>query len=187
VNSLEKHTKPIVIDSSQSSLYKWNRTYGGLQRKYFTEEVVYRREQQIQDFIRLNDFQKVKFYTETDILKSVIQERGVDSNQDLTVIANQSFSRYPCQEIIRQISYHLSQCSNLYLCLVRWYINIDNSYCDPLLDDNFVYAIAQWLRKELPHAQVIDLSLNQQEDGTFFTWVVPDQHFFIQLKHEKNN
>ena len=186
MNSLNDPVKPIVITPNRF-LYRWNRTYGGLQRKYFTENIVYRREKQIEDFIKLNEFQKVKFYVETDILKSVIKERGVDAGQDLTVIATQQFSRYPCPEILRQIRLHLDQSPRLYLCLIRWYINIDNSYHDPSLDDNFVFAITQWLRRGLPEATVLDLGLDRQENGHFFSCVIPDRHFYIELKHAKDN
>jgi hypothetical protein len=186
MNTLETPVKPIVITPNRF-LYRWNRTYGGLQRKYFTEQVVYRREKQIEDFIKLNEFQRVKFYVETDILGSVIKERGVNNAQDLTVVATQQFSRYPCAEILRQIKLHLAECPRLYLCLTRWYINIDNSYQDLSLSDNFVFAITQWLRQGLPEASVLDLGLDRQENGNFFTWVVPDRHFYIELKDAKNN
>lgn len=186
MNNLNNPLKPITIDPVRF-LYKWHRTYGGLQKKYFKENITYRREKQVEDFIRLNNFNKVKFQVETDILTSIIKERGVKNNQDLTVIANQSFSRYPCPEILRQIKLELEQCPNLYLCLIRWYINIDNSYFDPTLSDNFVYAITQWLRRGIPEAHVIDLGLDRQEDGNYFSWVIPDRHFFIQIKNAKNN
>jgi hypothetical protein len=172
--------KPVQIEPSRF-LYRWQKIYGGLQKKYFEEQVIYRREQQIKDFIVLNDFRNVKFYVETDILKSIIAERGVENNQDLTVIACQSFSRYPCVEIIAQIKKRLEQCPRLYLCLTRWYVNIDNSYHDTSLDSNFVIAISQWLRQSLPNAKVLDLGLNNQENGEFFSWVVPDRHYYIEL------
>lgn len=186
MNHFNSPTKPVTVTPNRF-LYKWNRTYGGLQRKYFTEHVIYRREKQIEDFIKLNEFQRVKFYTETDILKDITHERGVNENQDLTVIATQQFSRYPCHEILNQIQQQLMACPKLYLCLTRWYVNIDNSYHDQSLDDNFVVAITQWLRRGLPNATVIDLGLDSQENGTFFSWVIPDRHFFIELKNAKNN
>lgn len=186
MNNLHNPKHPILVEPTRF-LYKWNRTYGGLQRKYFEEKIVYRREKQIEDFIRLNEFTKVKFYIETDILAGVKQERGVTVGQDLTVIANQSFSRYPCPEIIKQIRLELEQCPRIYLCLIRWYINIDNSYKDESLSDNFVYAITQWLRKELPEVNVLDLGLDRQENGNFFSWVIPDRHFYLELKNAKNN
>ena len=186
MKNLHSPQKPITVESPRF-LYRWNRTYGGLQRKYFEENIVYRREKQIEDFIKLNNFERVKFYTETDILGSVKAQRGVDHDQELTVIANQSFSRYPCHEIIRQIKIHLNHCPRLYLCLVRWYINIDNSYHDIGLGDDYVYAITQWLRQSLPDAQILDLGINAQENGEFFSWVIPDRHFYIELKNAKDN
>lgn len=186
MNHLQSPVHPITVEPTKF-LYKWNRTYGGLQKKYFEEPVVYRREKQIEDFIKFNEFTKVKFYVETDILKDVRRTHGVDSGQNLTVIATQRFSRYPCNEILRQIRLELSECSKIYLCLTRWYLNIDNSYKDESLSDNFLCAISQWLRRGLPEANVLDLNLDQQENGNFFTWVIPDRHFYLELKDEKNN
>jgi hypothetical protein len=176
-------TKKIIVDPTRF-LYKWNRSYGSYQKKYFTEPVIFRREKAIEDFIRLNEFKKVKFEIETDILHSVRKEFEVETGQDLTVIASQKFSRYPCPIIIDKINKLLDQCPNLYLCLTRWYINIDNSYTDQTLSDNFLLAITQWLKRSLSNAQVIDLSLDQQENGTSFTWVIPDRHYYIQRRND---
>jgi hypothetical protein len=170
--------KPIVIDPARF-LYKWNRSYGSLQKKYFIEPVIYRREMAIESFIKLNGFDRVKFETETDILNDIRHKVGADQDFDLIVIATQKFSRLPCPEIIQQIKNYLESCANLYICLTRWYINIDDSYHDDTLDDNYVLAITQWLKKNLPDYRVIDLNLDRQEDGTFFTWVIPDRHYFI--------
>jgi hypothetical protein len=82
--------------------------------------------------------------------------------------------------MLEQIIKQLDKCSNLYLCLNRHYINIDNSYQDPTLDSNFTIAITQWLKKNLPEADVIDLSLDFVDYGRSFTWAVPDRHFFIR-------
>jgi hypothetical protein len=186
MHNLHSPEHPILVEPTRF-LYKWNKTYGSLQRKYFNEDVIYRREKQIEDFIKLNEFNKVKFYTETDILNDIKKERSVESGQDLTVIANQGFSRYPCLEIINQIRLELNQCPRIYLCLTRWYVNIDNSYKDDTLSDDFVCAISQWLRRSLPEVSVLDLGLIRQENGNFFTWVVPDRHFYLELKNAKNN
>ena len=167
-------SKHLVVDPTRF-LYKWNRSYGAYQKKYFKEPVIFRREKAIEDFIKLNEFKKVKFDLETDILHDAKKEFGVSSKQELTVIASQKFSRYPCPTIIDKINQSLDECPRLYLCLTRWYVNIDNSYIDPTLDDNFLLAITQWLKRSLSDAHVIDLGLDQQEDGRFFTWVIPDR------------
>lgn len=176
-------SKEIVLDPSKF-LYKWHRSYGSYQRKYFTEPVIYRREKAIADFIKLNEYRYVKFDTETDILHDIKKTTEVKSGQQLTVIASQQFSRYPCPVIIDKIKQQLEECPNLYLCLVRWYINIDNSYHDTTLDDNFVLSITQWLKKSLDNVDVIDLNLDIQEDGRYFTWVIPDRHFLIRKLHD---
>lgn len=173
--------KPFTIDPTRF-LYKWNRTYGAFQKKYFIESVVYRRELAIESFIKLNGFHRVKFETETDILHNIKRTTEVSDAHELMVVANQKISRLPCPAIIQQIKMYLDACPNLYLCLTRWYINIDNSYHDPDLDDDFLIAITQWLKKNLPDYHVLDLNLHLQEDGTFFSWVIPDRHYFICKK-----
>ena len=100
----------------------------------------------------------------------------------MLVITDQKFSRYPCSEIINRIKKYLQKYSGIYLCLNRCYINIDNSFSDSSLDDDYALAIAQWLRKSLNEFNVIDLSLAIVEEGQSFTWVIPDRHFYI--KHE---
>jgi hypothetical protein len=175
--------KPIIIDPTRA-LYKWNRSYGGFQRKYFTESVVYRREKAIESFIILNEFDRVKFLTETDILQDIKNKRGMEFDHDLLVVATQQFSRLPCPIIIEKIKEYLDSCPALYVCLTRWYINIDNSFHDHSLSDNFLLAITQWLKKSLPNYDIVDLNLDRQEDGGFFTWVIPDRHYYIRKTHD---
>lgn len=181
--NLQNPLKPIIVDTTQF-LYKWNRSYGGFQKKYFVESIGYRRESAIESFVVLNGFTRIKFITETDILKNIKKTHGVENNYELLVIATQQFSRLPCTAIIEQIKKHLEVCPALYLCLTRWYLNIDNTYCDQTLDNNFLLAITQWLKKSLPNYDVVDLNLNRQEDGTFFTWVIPDRHYYIRRVHD---
>jgi hypothetical protein len=163
-------------------LYKWSKIFNRLQRNFFGNDIKLRREKQIEDFITLNGFKKVKFKTDTDVFldfKSVTWCEH-SSQADITVITDQKFSRYPCPVIIDKIQEQLDKCSNLYLCLNRHYINIDNSYHDTSLDSNFNVAIVQWLKKNLSNADVIDLSLDYVDYGQHFTWAIPDRHFFIR-------
>jgi hypothetical protein len=164
-----------------SSLYKWHKNYGNLQKRYFKEDYQIRREKQIEDFIELNDFGKIKIEKDNYILES-LKERSVDrlNDADLCVITDQTFSRYPCPEIIKNIEHRLEICSAMYLCLNRYYINIDNSFHDKSLSDNPNLAITQWLKKSLPELRIIDLSLDYDDDGAWFTWVIPDRHYFIE-------
>ena len=96
--------KPIVdniVVQESKNLYKWAKTFNRLQRNFFTEEPKLRREKQIEDFILLNEFKKIKFVRDTDVLDSV-QNLAVLSSveSDLVVITDQKFSRYPCPIII---------------------------------------------------------------------------------------
>jgi len=164
-----------------TSLYRWHRHYGNLQKRYFKQDYQIRREKQIEDFIRLNGYESIKLEKDNYIL-GALKEKSVDRLQDadLCVITDQRFSRYPCPEIIKNIEHRLDICPAIYLCLNRYYINIDNSYHDQSLDDNPNLAITQWLKKSLPGHRIIDMSLDYNDDGTWFTWVIPDRHYFIE-------
>jgi hypothetical protein len=177
--------KQIIVQPSRS-LYKWSRIFNRLQRNFFVDPVELRRERQIRDFVTLNGYQRVRFKTDTDVFGGLPRvEYSADA--DLVVITDQKFSRYPCPVIIEKIQWHLEQCPALYLCLNRHYINIDNSYHDTVLADEFTVAITQWLKKSLPNADIIDLSLNYLDTGQQFTWAVPDRHYFIRKLHDQTD
>jgi hypothetical protein len=173
-----KTDKNIVVNESHN-LYKWASIFHRLQRNFFEEPVELRREKQIKDFIYLNGFNKVRIIKDTDVLGNVptVEHSG---QADLVVITDQKFSRFPCAALIERIEYYLGQCPRLYLCLNRHYINIDNSYTDTTLDDNFNLAITQWLKQQLPNARVTDLSLDYLDIGQSFTWAIPDRHYYIE-------
>lgn len=185
--NLNNTQKEIVVKPTQA-LYKWARIFNRLQRQFFVEDVKLRREKQIEDFIVLNGFQRVRLKIDTDLFRNLDQVEFVahSDDADIVVITDQKFSRYPCQVMIKKIQEQLSKCPRLYLCLNRHYINIDNSYHDLSLSPDFPVAIAQWLRKNLPEFSVLDLSLNYRDYGQNFTWAVPDRHFFIESRYAKN-
>lgn len=186
--NLSHPTKEIIIDPTRA-LYKWARGWHHIQKKFFVEPVKLRREKQIEDFIILNQFKKIKFKIDTDIFTefSAAERCGESSEADLVVITDQKFSRYPCPYLIEKIREQLNKCPQLYLCLNRRYINIDNSYIDTSLDQNFSVAITQWLKKSLPELDIIDMSLDVEEYGNQFTWAIPDRHYFIRKHNVKNN
>jgi hypothetical protein len=171
-----KTSKQISLAANQN-LYKWTASYGNLQRQYFQQDIQYRREKQIHDFVTLNEFQHPWLISDTYILKNLPLTDNF-SDADIIIITDQKFSRYPCLEIINRIRDYVLQCP-LYLCLNRTYINIDNTYQDQDLSENFNVAITQWLKKSMPELQILDLSLNYLESGQAFTWVIPDRHFYI--------
>jgi hypothetical protein len=166
--------KELIVDPTQG-LYKWSKIFNRLQRNFFEEEFELRRERQIHDFLLLNEFKNVHYITDTDVF---VNARRVEIEQaDIIVITDQKFSRYPCPVIIKNIQELIKHCP-IYLCLNRHYINIDNSYRDKTLNENFPIAITQWLKKSLD-ATVVDLSLNYVDYGNAFTWAIPDRHYYI--------
>lgn len=172
----------IEIVSTQN-LYKWARVFNRLQRRFFDGDTQLRRERQIEDFVRLNGFQYVHLIVDTDVLTS-LQSQQVDIDQaDIVVITDQKFSRLPCTALIAEIKRLASRVPNLYVCLNRHYINIDNTYHDQSLSENFNVAITQWLKKELDDCLVVDMSLDYLDVGKSFTWAIPDRHYYIAKKH----
>jgi len=173
--------RPLVVDPPRA-LYHWARIFNRLQRNFFAEPVQLRREKQIRDFVKLNGYTRGKFKTDTDVFVDMTDMTRCNnsSEAELVVITDQKFSRYPCPVLIQQIKNQLDRCPQLYLCLNKHYINIDNSYHDQTLDENFNVAVSQWLKKQLPGYDIVDLSLDYVDHGTAFTWVIPDRHFFIR-------
>lgn len=176
--NLSKNQKEFSVVPTQG-LYKWARVFNRLQRNFFVEETQLRRERQIEDFVRLNGFKKVHLIVDTDVLASLSTMHCSDINQaDIAIITDQKFSRLPCHAMIEHIDALMVQVPNLYLCLNRHYVNIDNTYHNSELSDNFTLAITQWLKQNLAH-QIIDLSLDYLDVGRSFTWALPDRHYYI--------
>ena len=160
------------------SLYKWAKIWGKVQKNYYQEPVYLRREKQIEDFVTLNGFSRVYVEKDTDILTK-LQSVDKPEQADLVIITDQKFSRLPCAALIECIQSLLDRCPDLFICLNRHYINIDNSYQDTDLADHFPLAITQWLKKNLVQAKVIDMSLDVLDRGDWFTWVIPDRMYYI--------
>ena len=169
----------VTIVENQN-LYRWAKIWGKVQKDYYLDSVYLRREKQIEDFITLNEFKKIYILKDTDVLKTVTEVVDNPSSADLIVITDMKFSRYPCTAMLEAVEQLLDQCPHLYLCLNRHYINIDDTYTDQTLSDNFNLAITQWLKKNLTKSKVIDLSLDYLDQGDWFTWVVPDRMYYIE-------
>lgn len=161
------------------NLYKWAKVWGKVQKNYYPQPVVLRREKQIEDFVRLNEFHCLYIEKDTDILPN-FNSVTTPNQADLIVITDQKFSRLPCTAMIERIQQLLIECPKMYLCLNRHYINIDNSFCDASLSSHFPLAITQWLKKNLVNTRVTDMSLDYIDRGDYFTWVVPDRMYYIE-------
>lgn len=164
-----------------TNLHRWHKNWPNMQKRYFKNTYQIRRERQIEDFVRLNGYEKVKIEKDNYILSS-LKDHTVErlEDADMVIITDQKFSRYPCKAIIENIKHRLDRCPAMYLCLNRYYINIDNSFHDSSLADNPNLAITQWLKKSLINHRIVDMSLDYDDDGGWFTWVIPDRHYFIE-------
>jgi len=170
--------KNIVVENGQR-VYRWHRNYKQVQLNFFTEKVGMRREKTINDFLYFNSTGPVYIIkdneTFTDVTFPVTEYIEL---ADTLLITDQRFSRLPCPEIVAQLTNYLNCDKDILVCLNRTYINIDNSYHDAALADSYPTAIHEWLTQNI-NGNVVNLSHNYFEDGTYFTWVIPDQIFWI--------
>jgi len=165
-----------VIETN--NLYKWNKNWKRIQERFWNNEYKIRRLQQIEDFVFLNNYKKV-FHDEEVFLDLDIPTTNTIDNADLILVTHQGYSRYPLDGIIEKIEYWLTY-ADLYLCLNRHYLNIDNNQTQENLDDNYLVAITQWLKNNLHTSVIVDLSRNYTDDGSYFTWVCPDRQYYIK-------
>lgn len=172
--------KKIEVVQSKS-LYKWTKNFKRIQERFYSEKIKIRRILQIEDFVKLNGYKKIFHINEVLLdleLTSTLFVENID-NADLILITDQKFSRYPCRGIIEKIKFYASK-SDLYLCLNRHYLNIDNQKIEHNLNENYLQAITQWLKLELENFIVIDMSRDYVDLGKHFTWTCPDRHYLIK-------
>jgi hypothetical protein len=163
---------------SPNTLYKWASVWGKIQKNYYVTEVYLRREKQIEDFVFLNEYKNLYIEKDTDILKKALSVSS-PNQADLVIVTDQKFSRLPCVGIIDRINQLLTQCPNLLICINRHYVNIDNTHRDQTLSSHYPLAVTQWIKKSLPDAVVVDMSLDYLDAGNWFTWVIPDRIYYI--------
>lgn len=172
------HGKTVDVVEPQS-LYKWASIWGKVQKNYYPEPVMIRREKQIADFINLNEYSRPFIIKDTDVFLDINSVDDIDQ-ADLIVITDQKYSRLPCDALVGRIRQMMDHCADMILCINRHYFNIDHSFVDTGLSDHFPLAITQWLKKQLPDFRILDLSLDYLDKGDYFTWVIPDRIYFIQ-------
>jgi len=159
-------------------LYFWHKNWNKVQQSFFDELYKLARIHKIEQFVANNQFKKVNH----------IKDNYIDFNfdcvdnmmgADLVLITDQKISRLSCEKIIKTIEVCLKKCSNLYLCLNRHYLNISGYPLNIELPNDYEEAIEIWLKKSLQGYNVKNLSERYVDDGCYFTWVIPDQHFHI--------
>lgn len=161
------------------NLYKWAKNFKRIQDRFYDKQYKLRRLQQIEDFIFLNGYTKV-FHEEEVLLDLNIPHVEDKKTADLVLVTHQGYSRYPLSGIIEKII-DWTQSADLYLCLNRHYLNINNVSLEDNVPDDYQQAITFWLKKSLGEKFVVaDLSRNYIDLGRHFTWSCPDRHYFIK-------
>jgi hypothetical protein len=158
-----------------TSNYKWAKNFKRIQDRFYND-VKLRRIQEIEDFIKLNNYKNVNHIEDVRLDMDLPHDSNFE--YDLTLVTHQGYSRYPLTGIIDQI-HEWTTSGDLYLCLNRHYLNIDNQAVTIGLDDDFQIAITQWLDQSIPNT-VLDLSRDYLDYGKHFTWSCPDRHYWIK-------
>ena len=175
-----KSKNKIIIDHS---LYKWHRHWGRLQEKFFSETHELHEKIKIENFVESNGFKQV-YHIKDNYLNFNFQTTEYIKQADLILITDQKFSRYRCKDIILKIKALMDSCPSIFLCLNRHYLNITGTEIDTSLPEDYEQAIEAWLKKNLSYS-VTNYSERFIDDGSYFTWVIPDQKFYIK-KNENN-
>tara|TARA_Y100000310_G_C20633478_1_gene789923 strand:- start:1021 stop:1548 length:528 start_codon:yes stop_codon:yes gene_type:complete len=159
--------------------YKWHKNWGKLQQNFSNENFKYKRINTIETLIKSKNFEKVFHYADNYLDLDLPLTTNLRSC-DIILVTAQKYSRLSCSNIIRQIKVWLGVCPKLYLCLNRHYLNIDNQKLNLKLPYDYQEAISVWLKSQLIHCNLQNLSERYSENGSYFTWVIPDQHFYIE-------
>lgn len=165
---------------TSQNLYKWHKNWNRLQKSFFTETYDLYEKIKIEKFIFDKGFKNV-FHIKDNYIDFNFDTVSSVDNADLVLITDQKFSRSTCKIIIENINELLNQCDNVFLCLNRHYLNITGTEVDSTLPDDYESAIQVWLEKSLD-AKIINYSERFVDDGSYFTWVIPDQKFYISKK-----
>lgn len=163
------------------NLYKWAKNFKRIQDRFYDNQYKLRRLQQIEDFICLNGYSKV-FHDEEVLLDLNIPQVDDRKLADLILVTHQGYSRYPLSGIVEKII-EWTESADLYFCLNRHYLNINNVLLEYKLPDDYQQAITFWLKESLGNKfLIVDLSRNYIDFGQHFTWSCPDRHYFISRK-----
>jgi len=179
VEVLTKKNKVI----EQQSLYKWHKTWDRLQRSLFVEQYELYEKIKIENFVKEHKFKKI-FHIKDNYINFNFDTVLDVNDADLILVTDQVFSRSTCSKIIQNINDLLEKCPSVFVCLNRHYLNITGTETDESLPDDYEQAIHAWLEKSLG-VSVENYSEKFIDDGKYFTWVIPDQKFYIR-KNEDN-
>tara|TARA_R110000803_G_scaffold56112_1_gene113287 strand:+ start:165 stop:707 length:543 start_codon:yes stop_codon:yes gene_type:complete len=170
----------IIIDKN---LYKWHKIWGRMQKSFFSDPHELHEKVKIEQFIKEKSFKKV-FHIKDNYINFNFDTVQSINEADLVLITDQKFSRSTCKQIIINLKSLLKHCPNIFLCLNRHYLNITGMEIDDSLSNDYELAIHEWLGKSLK-LPVINYSEKFIDDGCYYTWVIPDQKFYIKNENYK--
>jgi len=154
------------------------------QFRYFKEDCKLGREKHIEDYI-LNNATFVHFYRDNPVFEQFLIDHPEIKNvaidqAELLVITHQGFSRLDTNVIVDNLQELLTQVPKIYLCLNKHYLNYnDAGFFNRDLPNDYNRAITEWLQTALPGAVVNNVSINFNETGSDFTWVIPPCEILI--------
>jgi hypothetical protein len=170
----------IIVDQS---LHKWHKNWGRMQKSFSSDAHELYEKVKIEQFVKEKQFKKV-FHIKDNYIDFNFNRVQSIEGADLILITDQKFSRSTCKQIIANIKALLSECPDIFLCLNRHYLNITGMEIDKSLPDDYESAIDQWLRKSLG-LPIVNYSERFLDDGHYYTWVIPDQKFYIKNENYK--
>ncbi len=162
----------------EENFHKWHKNWGRMQKKFTTDPHELYEKVKIEKFVQENQFKRV-FHIKDNYLDFTFNTVESVKDADLVLITDQKFSRTTCKQIIENINSLLEDCPDIFLCLNRHYLNITGTETDDSLPDDYESAIEQWLRKALG-LPIVNYSERFLDDGQYYTWVIPDQKFYIK-------
>ena len=177
-------TKPIVFSETPITWkhVNWNK----IQLRYFGSKHKIRREKNIEDYIINNGINRVHVIKDNTILDEFFAANNIElvpaDQAELVVITSQQFSRLDVAVMLDKLRELLAACPHMYFTVNRFYLNGNESFSDPALPDNYNHAIVTWLQQNLPDTIVLDRSELFDDDGSWFTWVVPSTELLICKK-----
>jgi len=166
----------VLVDTY--NLYHWHKNWNRIQKSFFVESYELYEKSKIENFVKENNFKNTYVIKDNFIDFNFNQTTNLEK-ADLILITDQKFSRSKCVDIIKNIEKMLDGCNNLFVCLNRHYLNITGVENDKELPDDYEESIEIWLKNSLSSYKIKNYSEKFIDDGSYFTWVIPDQKFHI--------
>ena len=160
--------------------------WGKIQLKWLKEDCIIRREKNLEDYILCNGIKKVYLLTDTVILDKFLVEHNIQlvepSEAELIIITDQRICRLTPKVMVQKVRELLEQCPHMYFCLQQYYLNGNEEFVRPDLPEFYQHAILVWMKEQFPDYVILNRSNLIPDDGSYYTWVIPDCELLICKK-----